>query len=81
MTKLTTSADEGLVELLVHLDGFDNSVFEDCLLLLQGLLSSFNLLLATLDLDLDQTIFRIAAAGDINLSSGCLTKLVQNSTT
>ncbi|EPE05762.1 hypothetical protein F503_08293 [Ophiostoma piceae UAMH 11346] len=70
-------ADQGLVELLVDLNGLDNRVVELGLLLLQNLLGSSDLLFGTLELDLDDRVGVAAAVGNVNLGTSLLAKRVQ----
>lgn len=73
--KLTSGADERLVVLAVHVDGPDNGVIEDGLLLLENLLGGRDLLLGSLDLHLDH--LDVPVGGDIDLGTGGQAQLLQ----
>ena len=73
--KLTSGADERLVVLAVDVNGPDNGVIKDGLLLLEDLLSGRNLLLGSLELHLDH--LDVPVGRDINLGTGGQAQLLQ----
>lgn len=79
LNNLTSSTNERLVVLLINLNSLHNGVVENISLLLESLLSSSDLRLSALNLNLNG--LGITSAGDVNLGTGGLAELIQRSAT